>query len=192
PFGHILDVEIIFNERGSKGFGFVTFANNSDADRARESLNGTVVEGRKIEVNNATARVMTKKKDSQAQMKALPLRALGRPLALPTAFQALSGGALPILMPYGAAAAPAPPAPAPQMFQLPGPAGGTAESLQAAVYGQTAYGQLLQQAAAAAAAAAAASTYGGSPAAQVANAALPAPPINLPPLQPPPLPPLPA
>ncbi|CAG5122314.1 unnamed protein product, partial [Candidula unifasciata] len=60
-FGNILDVEIIFNERGSKGFGFVTFANSSDADRAREKLNGTVVEGRKIEVNNATARVMTKK-----------------------------------------------------------------------------------------------------------------------------------
>ncbi|GFS81576.1 RNA binding protein fox-1 homolog 1 [Nephila pilipes] len=60
-FGHILDVEIIFNERGSKGFGFVTFANSVDADRSREQLNGTVVEGRKIEVNNATARVQTKK-----------------------------------------------------------------------------------------------------------------------------------
>ena len=33
-----------------QGFGFVTFANSSDADRAREKLNGTVVEGRKIEV----------------------------------------------------------------------------------------------------------------------------------------------
>ncbi|KAG0727967.1 RNA binding protein fox-1 1 [Chionoecetes opilio] len=43
------------------GFGFVTFASAADADRARESLNGTVVEGRKIEVNNATARVQTKK-----------------------------------------------------------------------------------------------------------------------------------
>ncbi|XP_075724702.1 RNA binding protein fox-1 homolog 2 isoform X9 [Rhipicephalus microplus] len=60
-FGAILDVEIIFNERGSKGFGFVTFATSADADRAREQLNGTVVEGRKIEVNNATARVQTKK-----------------------------------------------------------------------------------------------------------------------------------
>ncbi|KFO37521.1 RNA binding protein fox-1 like protein 2 [Fukomys damarensis] len=62
PFGKILDVEIIFNERGSKGFGFVTFENSADADRAREKLHGTVVEGRKIEVNNATARVMTNKK----------------------------------------------------------------------------------------------------------------------------------
>ncbi|KAG7257073.1 hypothetical protein CRUP_020981, partial [Coryphaenoides rupestris] len=48
-FGKILDVEIIFNERGSKGFGFVTFEYNVDADRAREKLHGTVVEGRKIE-----------------------------------------------------------------------------------------------------------------------------------------------
>ncbi|XP_039597192.1 RNA binding protein fox-1 homolog 1-like isoform X2 [Polypterus senegalus] len=60
-FGKILDVEIIFNERGSKGFGFVTFESSLEADRAREKLNGTIVEGRKIEVNNATARVVTKK-----------------------------------------------------------------------------------------------------------------------------------
>uniref|UniRef100_A0A8C7GLD5 RNA binding protein fox-1 homolog 3 n=1 Tax=Oncorhynchus kisutch TaxID=8019 RepID=A0A8C7GLD5_ONCKI len=56
-FGKILDVEIIFNERGSKGFGFVTFETSADADRAREKLNGTIV-------NNATARVMTNKKVS--------------------------------------------------------------------------------------------------------------------------------
>ncbi|XP_065549640.1 RNA binding protein fox-1 homolog 3 isoform X8 [Lathamus discolor] len=37
-------------------------APSTDADRAREKLNGTIVEGRKIEVNNATARVMTNKK----------------------------------------------------------------------------------------------------------------------------------
>lgn len=36
-FGKILDVEIIFNERGSKGFGFVTFENSADADRARRN-----------------------------------------------------------------------------------------------------------------------------------------------------------
>ncbi len=34
-----------------QGFGFVTFANASDADRARDKLHGTVVEGRKIEVH---------------------------------------------------------------------------------------------------------------------------------------------
>jgi len=60
-YGQINDVEIIFNERGSKGFGFVSFANSQEADKAREELNGKVVEGRKIEVNQATARVQTKK-----------------------------------------------------------------------------------------------------------------------------------
>merc|ERR1712025_1500067 len=70
--GPILDVEIIFNERGSKGFGFVTFANSSDADRAREQLHASVVEGRKIEVNNATARVQTKKQ-SNIQNAANPI-----------------------------------------------------------------------------------------------------------------------
>lgn len=86
-FGKILDVEIIFNERGSKverqnmkfvkhinknklkswllilfplftlffglqGFGFVTFEASADAERAKEKLHGTLVEGRKIEVTH--------------------------------------------------------------------------------------------------------------------------------------------
>lgn len=72
-FGPILDVEIIFNERGSKGFGFVTFAGATDADRAREQLNGTIVEGRKVEVNNATARVQTKKPAAAAAAAGKPM-----------------------------------------------------------------------------------------------------------------------
>ena len=82
-----------------QGFGFVTFANSSDADAAREALHATVVEGRKIEVglfalssppsfyptnslsqspllslppqqvNNATARVQTKKPTSMPNGK---------------------------------------------------------------------------------------------------------------------------
>lgn len=44
-----------------QGFGFVTFASAADAERVREKLHGTVVEGRRIEINGATARVMTKK-----------------------------------------------------------------------------------------------------------------------------------
>ena len=51
-YGEILDAEIIFNERGSKGFGFVTFAMADDATKAREALNGRVVDGRKIEVSS--------------------------------------------------------------------------------------------------------------------------------------------
>lgn len=34
----------------AQGFGFVTFESSTEADRAREKLNGTIVEGRKIEV----------------------------------------------------------------------------------------------------------------------------------------------
>lgn len=49
-YGDIIDAEIIFNERGSKGFGFVTFMNAEDANRAREALSGKVIDGRKIEV----------------------------------------------------------------------------------------------------------------------------------------------
>ena len=50
-YGEIMDAEIIFNDRGSKGFGFVTFANGDDAIKARDDLNGRVVDGRKIEVS---------------------------------------------------------------------------------------------------------------------------------------------
>lgn len=36
-----------------QGFGFVTFENSTDAEKAREKLHGTLVEGRKIEVNSS-------------------------------------------------------------------------------------------------------------------------------------------
>lgn len=65
-FGSVVDAEIIFNERGSKGFGFVTMQNQADADKARDAINGTMIEGRKVEVNNATARVHTKTKPKPA------------------------------------------------------------------------------------------------------------------------------
>ncbi|MFH4976212.1 hypothetical protein AB6A40_002921 [Gnathostoma spinigerum] len=60
-YGPVTDVEIIFNERGSKGFGFVTMEKAADAEKARQELHGSTVEGRKIEVNCATARIHTKK-----------------------------------------------------------------------------------------------------------------------------------
>ncbi|EYB90381.1 hypothetical protein Y032_0221g2581 [Ancylostoma ceylanicum] len=60
-FGPVMDVEIIFNERGSKGFGFVTMEKAADAEKARQELHGSMVEGRKVEVNCATARIHTKK-----------------------------------------------------------------------------------------------------------------------------------
>ena len=50
-FGNIIDAEIIFNERGSKGFGFVTFMNAEDANVARDATSGKVIDGRKVEVS---------------------------------------------------------------------------------------------------------------------------------------------
>lgn len=55
-FGSILDAEIIFNERGSKGFGFVSFVSPADAYRAKRAYDGLTIDGRKIEVNYATPR----------------------------------------------------------------------------------------------------------------------------------------
>ena len=61
-YGTVTDVEIIFNERGSKGFGFVTFEDKGEAEQAKQELNGSIIEGRKVEVNDATVRVQTKHK----------------------------------------------------------------------------------------------------------------------------------
>lgn len=55
-FGEVKDSEIIFNERGSKGFGFVSFVDSQAADKAKKALHGLVIDGRKIEVNFATPR----------------------------------------------------------------------------------------------------------------------------------------
>ena len=54
-YGELLDAEIIFNERGSKGFGFVTFVKEEDAKKAQQDLNGRVVDGRKVEVSSLCA-----------------------------------------------------------------------------------------------------------------------------------------
>ncbi|OAF70437.1 Ataxin-2-binding protein 1 [Intoshia linei] len=46
---------------GLMGFGFVTFENALDAETARKDLNGKIIEGRKIEVNDATIRSKNRK-----------------------------------------------------------------------------------------------------------------------------------
>lgn len=54
-FGEVTEATIIqnkFNGR-SKGFGFVTFANEDDAKKAIEEMNKKNVEGREITVNEA-------------------------------------------------------------------------------------------------------------------------------------------
>jgi RNA binding protein fox-1 len=88
---------LLFLSHGMQGFGFVTFANSTDAERAREKMNGAVVEGRKIEINNATARVMTKKmvpvlaaSDPEAAIKMMMMATPAISLA------SFGGGAIPI------------------------------------------------------------------------------------------------
>jgi len=53
-YGIVTHAEIIFNDKGSKGFGFVTMSTASSAHLARMCLDGVTVEGRRIEVNPAT------------------------------------------------------------------------------------------------------------------------------------------
>ena len=57
-YGTVVDAEIIFNEKGSKGFGFVSMVNSGEAAYARAVLQGAIVEGRRIDVNPATAKSM--------------------------------------------------------------------------------------------------------------------------------------
>ena len=58
-FGNIDDVQIIYNDRGSAGFGFVTMSRGQDADNALLRLNHAVVEGRIIEVRPVGAAVVS-------------------------------------------------------------------------------------------------------------------------------------
>eukprot|EP00090_Calanus_glacialis_P033927 TRINITY_DN5656_c0_g1_i1.p1 TRINITY_DN5656_c0_g1~~TRINITY_DN5656_c0_g1_i1.p1 ORF type:complete len:446 (+),score=99.63 TRINITY_DN5656_c0_g1_i1:146-1483(+) len=157
-FGPILDVEIIFNERGSKGFGFVTFSSSSDAESARSELHGSVVEGRKIEVNNATARVQTKKPaviPNVGGVAGIP----GIPGVAGMAAAALRGAAITrgrILRGYPVGAAQAMGAALPQLQQLgmyPGLGGNVMYAYDPMMAGQLGAGQQMQGNAAAQAAA---------------------------------------
>jgi cold-inducible RNA-binding protein len=57
-FGEVTDAVIITDrETGrSRGFGFVTFQNNDDAEKAVKSMDGTELDGRTIRVNEAKER----------------------------------------------------------------------------------------------------------------------------------------
>jgi len=57
PFGIVTDAEVVTNEKGSKGFGFVSLSSPDEAVSAQSALHGAVIEGRRIEVNQATPRV---------------------------------------------------------------------------------------------------------------------------------------
>lgn len=58
-FGEIEDATVIldrFDKRKSKGFGFVTFVNDADADKAIQEMNEKEIEGRPLTVNEAKPR----------------------------------------------------------------------------------------------------------------------------------------
>ncbi|KAJ3319017.1 hypothetical protein HDV06_006769 [Boothiomyces sp. JEL0866] len=57
-FGSILDVFIVRDRLTgrSRGFAFVEFANKQDAEKAKEELDGTTLQGRVLKVNLAVDR----------------------------------------------------------------------------------------------------------------------------------------
>ncbi len=58
PYGEIVEAVVIMDRYSgrSKGFGFVTFANDADAEKAVAEMNDKEVETRKIVVNVAKPR----------------------------------------------------------------------------------------------------------------------------------------
>ncbi len=57
-FGEVEDAVVVTDRDSgrSRGFGFVTFADDEAADTAAAALNGTDLDGRTIKVNEARAR----------------------------------------------------------------------------------------------------------------------------------------
>lgn len=57
-FGEVTEAVVLMDKMTgrSRGFGFVTFADDSAADEAVKQMNGADVEGRKIVVNEARPR----------------------------------------------------------------------------------------------------------------------------------------
>ncbi len=57
-FGEITEATVITDRYSgrSKGFGFVTFADEESAKKAVEAMNGKEVEGRELKVNEAKPR----------------------------------------------------------------------------------------------------------------------------------------
>ncbi|KHJ93833.1 hypothetical protein OESDEN_06250 [Oesophagostomum dentatum] len=85
PFGKVSNAEVVMNERGSKGFGFVTLDSKEASEAARTALHGTVIQGRVIEVKKATAmrRPSSQSRNAQALLPGIFLPpAIARSLPL--------------------------------------------------------------------------------------------------------------
>jgi len=71
PYGQIKDAIVMadkFTGR-SRGFGFVTFANDSDADKALAEMNNKNVDGRELKVNEARPLEERPKEEPKAEEK---------------------------------------------------------------------------------------------------------------------------
>ena len=57
-FGPISEAKVIMDRESgrSRGFGFVTFADDSAAEKAVDEMNGKELEGRRVQVNEAQER----------------------------------------------------------------------------------------------------------------------------------------
>ena len=55
PFGEVREAKVITDRESgrSRGFGFVTFSNGEDAGKAIESMNGAMLDGRTLRVDEA-------------------------------------------------------------------------------------------------------------------------------------------
>ena len=97
-FGEVVDAEIIYNDKGSKGFGFVTLSKEKDADRARIVLHGSSVEGRIVEVNLATPKVTPVSRPSCYAQPATWMTASPSPIVHGRTFSTPSSMSSPISM----------------------------------------------------------------------------------------------
>ena len=71
-YGQIEDAIVMTNKftGRSRGFGFVTFANDSDADKALAEMNNKNVEGRELKVNEARPLEERPKEEPKAEQPA--------------------------------------------------------------------------------------------------------------------------